>query len=497
VNNDKDKNIDIEAIKSVLEGKSVSSDEYGLAVDWKSGLLDTLKAILGPNGWVCATESDLYINDITGQGAPCIIVARPGSTEEVAQTVKACAKAGVAIVPQGGNSNVCKMAVPLDGQEVVIMSLMRMNKIICIDASASTASVEAGVLMQTLQEAAIANDRIFAPDWGARGTASVGGAVATNGGGLNVLRYGTTREQVLGMEVVLPDGAVWNGMRSLIKDNSGYDLKHLFIGSEGTLGIITKLVFKLHPHQPVTQSMMAVLSEMSRLTDFFSMAQNIGGERLIAFELLPGLGVEKALARYPDLQRPLETRAEWYLLVRFAGQSSVEESLMQLFERGFDEKILSDAILSKSIAQEQNLWGIREQMIPHQYFERAMLKWDVSVPTHRIIDFLLQAKAEILAIEPDAICYAVGHVGDGNIHYSAFPPDSATSDIHQQVYDVIDKLIWSMDGSIVAEHGVGSIFVDRVRNQKSAIEYALMQTVKNSFDPQGTMNPGKLLHQHH
>lgn len=216
-------------------------------------------------------------------------------------------------------------------------------------------------------------------------------------------------------------------MRSLIKDNSGYDLKHLFIGSEGTLGIITKLVFKLHPHQPVTQSMMVVLSEMSQLTDFFSMAQHIGGEHLIAFELLPGLGVEKALARYPDLQRPLETCAEWYILVRFAGQSSVEESLV---------------------------------------------------------------------IEPGAICYAVGHVGDGNIHYSAFPSDSASSDIHQEVYDVIDELIWSMDGSIVAEHGVGSIFVDRMRKQKSDIEYAMMQTVKNSFDPQGIMNPGKLL-QHH
>ena len=234
MNNDQTKHIDIEAAKNVLQGQSAESDEYALEVNSRSALLDALKTILGPNGWVSATESDSYITDITGLGAPCLIVARPGSTEQVAQTVKACAKAGVAIVPQGGNSNVCKMAVPLDGQDVVIMSLMRMNKIIHIDASSSTASVEAGVLMQTLQEAAIASDRTFAPDWGARGTASVGGAVATNGGGLNVLRYGTTREQVLGMEVVLPDGSVWNGMRSLIKDNSGYDLKHLFIGSEGT-----------------------------------------------------------------------------------------------------------------------------------------------------------------------------------------------------------------------------------------------------------------------
>ena len=347
--------------------------------------------------------------------------------------------------------------------------------------------------MQTLQEAALAQGRVFAPDWGARGTASVGGAVATNGGGLNVLRYGTTREQVLGMEVVLPDGTIWNGMRSLIKDNSGYDLKHLFIGSEGTLGIITKLVFKLHPRQPITQSMMAVLSDMSRLSDFFDMARAIGGERLIAFELLPGLGVEKALERYPDLQRPLETRADWYLLVRFAGQDSVEEPLMQLFERGFEEDILSDAVLSSSLAQEQNLWEIREQMIPHQYFKGQQLKWDVSVPTDQIVTFLLQAEGVIKAIDPGTICYAVGHVGDGNFHYSAYPPDQTDPDIVCRIYDQIDALIWSMGGSIVAEHGVGAIFVDRMRKQKSAVEYAMMQTIKSGLDPQGIMNPGKLL----
>ncbi len=493
MNKDQEKNIDIEPIRNLSEVASAAIGECGLDVDWRSGLLDTLKTILGPDGWVNALESGQYITDITGLGAPCLIVARPVSTEQVAQTVKACSKAGVAIVPQGGNSNVCKMAVPLDGQDAVIMSLMRMNKIIDVDASASTALVEAGVLMQTLQEAAIISSRIFAPDWGARGTASVGGAVATNGGGLNVLRYGTTREQVLGMEVVLPDGSIWNGMRSLIKDNSGYDLKHLFIGSEGTLGIITKLIFKLHPYQPVTQSMMAVLSKISQLNDFFSMAQEIGGEHLVAFELLPGIGIEKALTRYPDLQRPLETRGEWYLLVRFAGQSSVEKPLMRLFQYGFDKGFLSDAALSSSIAQEKNLWEIREQMIPHQYFERTMLKWDVSVPINRIVEFLSQAREAILAIEPDTICYAVGHVGDGNIHYSAFPPNSAATHSHQQVYDVIDRLIWSMGGSIVAEHGVGWVFVDRMRNQKSDIEYAMMKTIKNSFDPQGIMNPGKLL----
>lgn len=456
-------------------------------------LVDQLKSILGQTGWKDASPSDIYVNDILGPSEACLLVALPASTQEVSEVVKACAEAKVAIIPQGGNTNVCRMAVPLKGQQAIILCLSRMQQIIDINPRANTATVEAGVLMQTLQEAAIAQDRVFAPDWGARGTANVGGAVATNGGGLNVLRYGTTREQVLGVEVVLPDGRIWDGMRSLIKDNSGYDLKHMFIGSEGTLGIITKVVFKLHPHQPVSQSMMAVLSDMSRLPDFFDMARVIGGDRLLAFELMPSLGVEKCLERYPDLQRPLETRGDWYLLVRFAAQDSVEEPLMQLFERGFEAEILSDAVLSNSIAQERNLWEIREQMIPHQYFTGRMLKWDVSVPTDRIVPYLTQAEGVVKAIEPDAICYAVGHVGDGNIHYSAFPPDHTEEHKIEEIYRQIDALIWNMGGSIVAEHGVGSIFVDRMKAQKSPVEYDMMKIVKQSLDPQGIMNPGKLL----
>ncbi|MES0884932.1 FAD-binding oxidoreductase [Roseibium sp. SCP14] len=459
----------------------------------QSNILDALKTCLGPNGWVSAEDSEQFVSDILGKGGECLLVARPQSTEEVAALVKICAQSGIAIVPQGGNTNVCRMAVPLEGQRVVLLSLSRMNRIVALDSGANTATVEAGVLMETLQNAANDADRVFAPDWGARGTATVGGAVATNGGGLNVLRYGTTREQVLGMEVVLPDGSVWNGMRALIKDNSGYDLKHLFIGSEGTLGIITRLVFRLHPRQPVTQSMMAVLSDMTRLTEFFDLARSIGGQDLAAFELLPGLGVEKALERYPDLQRPLETRADWFLLIRFAGRESVEEPLMRLFEQGFEAGILSDAVLSSSGAQEQNLWEIREQMIPHQYFRQPLLKWDVSVPTNRIVDFLLQAEQRVKEVEPDAFCYAVGHVGDGNIHYSAFPPLGTEDKVISEIYDEVDALIWSMDGSIVAEHGVGSIFAERMRRQKSGVEYTMMQTVKQSFDPQGIMNPGKLL----
>lgn len=455
--------------------------------------LDDMRGVLDAQGIVLDDDASAFTRDIIGEGAAAVLVARPTSTQQVADVVKTCAAYGVAIVPQGGNTNVCRMAIPLPGQDAIVLSLARMTQILEINADAYTATVEAGVLMQTLQDAALETNRTFAPDWGARGTATLGGAVATNGGGLNVLRYGTTREQVLGIEAVLPDGTIWNGLRSLIKDNSGYDLKHLFIGSEGTLGIITKIVFKLHPAQPVTQSMMAVLADMDQLPRFFDTARQIGGDNLVAFELMPSLGVEKALERYPDLQRPLDTRADWYLLVRMAGTTSVDALMMQIFEAGFEQGILQDAVLSNSMAQEANLWEIREQMIPHQYFDIPMLKWDVSMPLDRIITFLAQAKEILAQIAPDAIPYAVGHVGDGNIHYSAFVPTETSGTKKDDIYQAIDSLIWKMNGSIVAEHGVGAIFVDRMRRQKSDVEYRMMQSIKMAIDPQGMMNPGKLL----
>jgi len=457
-------------------------------------LLDALETALGRAGCLTGENAAPHASDIGGPGAPPLAVLRPASTEAVAKAVRICAAHGVPIIPQGGNSNVCRMAIPLPGQSAVILSLSRMNRIVELDADCSTITAEAGCTVQTLQEAAAEQDLLFAPDWGARGSAQVGGAVATNGGGQNVLRYGNTREQVLGVEVVLPDGRIWNGLRTLRKDNSGYDLKQLFIGSEGTLGIITRLVFRLHPRQPVTNSMMAVLADMSRLMEFFNLARAIAGDRIIAFELMPGLGIEKALARYPDLSRPMEMRADWYVLVRLAGRTSVDAELGQIFEQGFEAGMLADAVMAQSQAQESNLWEIRDQMIPRQYFPGPSAGWDVSVPISRIVPFLQQAEAIAHKHCAGAIPYAVGHVGDGNIHYSIFLPEGVDPEPLIATYlDEIDRLIWSMGGSIVAEHGVGSKYSARMRRQKSDVEYEMMQGIKAMFDPQGIMNPGKLL----
>jgi FAD/FMN-containing dehydrogenase len=457
--------------------------------------LQTAKEILGDQGFVDATDAAEFLTDITGTGLSCLFVARPSNTEQVARIVSLCHKTGVAIVPQGGNSNVCHMAVPTEDKPTILLSLSRMARILDINAARGTATVEAGCIMEVLQEAVAAEGLVFAPDWGARGTATVGGAVATNGGGLNVLRFGTTREQVLGVEVVLADGRVWNGLRALIKDNSGYDLKQLFIGSEGTLGILTKLTFRLHPAQPYVRSMFASLCDASRLMEFLTMARSLGGEKLTAFELLPALGVEKSLARYPALKRPCETRSDWYLLVRMSDREDVGEALTALFEAGFETGIISDAVMASSEAQEKNLWEIREQMIPHQYFgSYKMMKWDVSVPVDQIISFLEAAEIAIHDIDATAFAYAVGHVGDGNIHLSAYTTKTNTAEqTATRIYDRIDALVWDFCGSIVAEHGVGSLYRDRVQSQKGTLEYEMLQRLKACFDPDGLLNPGKLV----
>lgn len=452
------------------------------------------KTILGPGGWLSPADATGYLADVHGPGGAALLVARPGSTEALAGLVALCAAHDVAVIPQGGNTNLCRMAVPTEPREAVVVSLSRMARVVEVNTAAATMTVEAGCTIAAVQEAAAAHGLVFAPDWGARGTATVGGAVATNGGGLNVLRYGTTREQVLGMEVVLPDGRVWNGLRGLIKDNSGYDLKHLFIGSEGTLGLITRLVFRLHPAQPVSQSMMAVPSDMARLMELFALAREVGGARLSAFELMPGIGVEKALEKYPALTRPLETRAEWYLLIRLSDRDSVTDVLADFFERAFEAGLVSDAVMSGSGAQEANLWALREQMIPIQYFDGGMLKWDVSVPLDRIATFLDAALPAVCELADDAIPYAAGHVGDGNIHFAAFLPDDIRLPARRAaLYDRIDRLIWDLGGSIVAEHGVGALFRDRMRGQKDSVEIDLMHRVKAALDPRGLMNPGKLL----
>lgn len=463
--------------------------------------MDEIKQVVGPRGWLEGEDTTTYAQDIRGAyKGDTLMVVRPASTEEVSQVVKICRKHGVAIVPQSGNTGLVGGGVPRnafgDNRPCVILSVARMNKLISVDPLRYSVTAEAGCIVQTIHDAAADVDRSFALDWGARGSAMIGGAISTNAGGMNVLRFGNTRDQVLGLEVVLPDGRIWNGMRALRKDSSGYDLKHLFIGAEGTLGIVTKAVMRLHPRPQRDQTMFASVGDSDRLMELFALARAVASDGLTAFELVPGFMVEKALAKYDKLQRPLETKAEWYVMVRFSGREEIDQKFESFFEQALEKGLITDASLAQNMAQEQNLWDLRDEIPPLKLMTGKMLKWDASVPIDRIIPFLKEAEEKSKAIEPNSRLIAFGHVGDGNLHMSVWPEgtpgDPVFDGLCKQIVSTIDELIFSYGGSICAEHGVGVENFDRVTAQKSDLEFEMMANIKRLFDPDNLMNPGKM-----
>ena len=462
-------------------------------------LYHDLLAALGPKGVARGDEVEPYLTDLQGyHTGKAQIVVRPVSTEEVANVVKICAQHGAAIVPQGGNTGLCGGAMPVEEGEAIILSLARMNQILNVDPQCYAITVEAGVILQSVHDAALAVDRAFAMDWGARGSAMIGGGISTNGGGLNVLRYGTSRDQVLGLEVVLPDGEIWNGLRTLRKDASGYDLKQLFIGGEGTLGIITKACLKLHPLRPIDQSLLSEMADFSRLNELFELAREIGGEGLSAFELLPGEGVRRVPQVKPAIALPMETEADWCILVRFSGRDAgeVETQVMEFYQQALDRNMLGGAVVSQSIAQEENLWHLRDEIPAEKLFEGKLIKWDVSVPLNRIYEFVTCAQKLVAEVRPQGRFYAFGHIGDGNVHTLVFPGNDGDPDFEAvcaDLYARMDELVWSFGGSICAEHGVGLENVDRLVGQKSPVEMDMMRKIKTIIDPDGRMNPGKLI----
>jgi FAD/FMN-containing dehydrogenase len=460
--------------------------------------LEELRMALGPKGYIEGDDLAPYTQDIRGAyTGTALLLARPGTTDEVAAIVRICAAHDIAVVPQGGNTGLCGGAIPRGPRASIILSLSRMNRIISVDPERYTITAEAGCILQSIHDAAASVDRAFAMDWGARGSATVGGGISTNAGGINVLRFGNTRDQVLGLEVVLPDGRIWNGLRALRKDSSGYDLKHLFIGAEGTLGIVTKAVLKLHPRPAYEQSMWAAVADLGRLMELFVLARSIASDGLTAFELVPGYTYEMALAKYAALTRPVDARAEWYVIVRFSAPQPVADKFEAFFERAFEAGLVTDAALAQTIAQENNIWSLRDEIPPLKLIRGKMLKWDVSVPIDRIVPFLAQAQERAHAIRADLRVIAFGHVGDGNLHMSIYPEgdgagDAAFDALCARVVGEIDRLIWDYGGSICAEHGVGVENFDRLPGQKPAIEFEMMARVRDIFDPKGLFNPGKI-----
>jgi len=461
-----------------------------------------LRSDLGPAGVVTGSDAAPYL---TGQRGlftgEALAVVRPASVDETARVVRACAAHGVAVVPQGGNTGMSGAAVPTAGgtpMRAIVLSMSRMNRIVSVDPDRWTITAEAGTTIEAVQQAATGADRLFAPDWGARGTATVGGAIATNAGGNNVLRYGTMRDQVLGLEAVLADGQVWDGLRALRKDSSGYDLKHLFIGAEGTLGVVTRAVLRLHPATPHTQSALAAISGLDSLMRLLELASARCGGDVTAFELVPDVGLARVCEKL-GLSRPVQTRAEFYVLLRLASAEPVSERLGAFLAEASERGWVTDAAVAVTEEHTERLWTIRDELSPMFLWAQHEhgLKFDNAVPIDRLGPYHDEVRRIAAELAPGALTYGFGHVGDGNIHLYVLP----TSDdgvepflaVRDELQERIDEATFRFSGTLSAEHGIGQLLQDRIRPQKPAIEWDLMRSVKDALDPHGLMNPHKTL----
>ena len=478
-----------------------------------------LRSDLGPAGVLTGPDAEPYLTGQRGLYAgEALAVVRPASVDETALVVRACASAGVAIVPQGGNTGLSGAAVPAaaassrdlappdigEGARLgphrrsIVLSMSRMSRIVSVDPDRWTITAEAGATIEAVQQAAAAANRLFAPDWGARGTATVGGAIATNAGGNNVLRYGTMRDNVLGLEAVLADGRVWDGLRALRKDSSGYDLKQLFIGAEGTLGVVTRAVLRLHPATPHTQSALAAISGLDRLMPLLELATARCGGDVTAFELVPVVGLERVCEKF-DLTRPLVTSEEFCVLVRLASAEPVSERLGAFLAKASERGWVRDAAMAVTEEQEIRLWTLRDELSPMFLWAQHEhgVKLDTAVPIDRFGAYHEEVRRIAAELAPDALTYGFGHVGDGNLHMYVLP----TSDdqvapflpVREELRERIDEATFAFGGTISAEHGIGQLLRERIKPQKPAIEWDLMRAIKDALDPQGILNPHKTL----
>jgi FAD/FMN-containing dehydrogenase len=458
--------------------------------------------ILGPKGIVAeARDMAPYLVEERGlyHGA-ARLVARPASTEEVAAVVQCCAAAHIPIVPQGGNTGLVGAAVPPEDGSAVLLSLGRMNRVRAIDPVDFTVTVEAGAVLGDVQRAAEKVDRLFPLSLGAEGSCQIGGNLSTNAGGIAVLRYGNMRDLTLGLEVVLPDGRVWDGLRALRKDNTGYDLKQLFIGGEGTLGIITAATLKLFPRPRAVEAAFLGLKRVEDAMALFARARKASGDQLTAFELIPRPGLEMAMRHTPGVTDPLAAAARWYVLLEVSSsqaEGGLRPALESFLAEAMSDGLVQDGTIAGSGEQANALWRIREGMVEAQKHEGGSIKHDVSVPVSKVAAFIVEATAAVEARLPGIRPLAFGHVGDGNIHFNLSQPKGADTavflarwaEFNHMVHDIVQRF----GGSISAEHGIGRLKRAELPRYKSAIELELMRRVKEALDPDGLMNPGKVI----
>ncbi|VTU39135.1 putative FAD-linked oxidoreductase [Variovorax sp. PBS-H4] len=437
----------------------------------------------------------------TGQA---VAVAQPDSAADVAAVVRWCAAHRIAVVPQGGNTGLSGGATPDASGRALVLSLTRLNKVRAIDTVNNTLTVEAGVTLQQVQEAAREADRLFPLSLAAEGTCTIGGNLASNAGGVQVLRYGNARELCLGLEVVTAQGELWDGLRGLRKDNTGYDLRDLFVGSEGTLGVITAAVLKLYPLPAAQVAAFVAVPDPAAALGLLQLAQSRLGAGLTAFELMSDTCIALVEKHVASARLPVAERSPWYVLLEVSDnvdEAHASAAIEGLLEAALDQELATDAALSATLAQFQALWALREDISESQGAEGRTIKHDIALPISRIADFIASMGEEIAGRWADERLVVFGHLGDGNLHYNLSPAADRLGSAHRAAFEALEKpinqcvhdAVVAHGGSISAEHGLGVLRRDESARHKSPVELRLMQALKGALDPLGLMNPGKLL----
>lgn len=461
-------------------------------------LIDELKRIVGEKGWVTDAERlEPHLTEWRGSyRGDTPIMVMPDSTAAVAAIVKACADAGTPVVAQGGNTGLCGGAIPAAAGGQVLLSMSRMNRIRKVSSGDYSIIAEAGCVLAELQNAAEKVDRLLALSLASEGSCQIGGNLSTNAGGSNVLRYGTARDQVLGLEVVLPDGQIWDGLRTLRKDTAGYDVKQIFIGAEGTLGIITAASLRLFPSPENPQVALIAVASPQAAVDLFADLRGRLADQVLAFELMSARAVRYVLKHIPGTRSPFDTEHGWYVLLDTAASAagrSVEEELLAVIESG----LAQDAVLAKNATEQRDLWRLRHSISEAQKLEGASLKHDVSVPVGEVGRFIDKAESAVMRAVPNSRVVAFGHVGDGNVHFNVSQPEAMNADefvgLRDYLASIVYDIVHEFNGSISAEHGIGVLKREQLAHYRSETELAVMRAIKSAIDPDNLMNPGKVL----
>jgi FAD/FMN-containing dehydrogenase len=465
-------------------------------------LIEQLRSIVGAaqvlaDGDLTAWEQD-WRKRVRGKA---LAVVRPGSTAEVAAVVRACAAAGASIVPQGGNTGLVCGGTPDESGTQVVLSLQRMTAVRSIDRENLTMTVEAGCILQTVQEAAHGAGLLFPLSLAAEGSCTIGGNLATNAGGTQVLRYGNARELCLGLEVVNAQGEIWDGLAGLRKDNTGYDLRQLFIGSEGTLGVITAATLKLYPQPAAALTAWAAVPSMALAVQLLELANERLAAGLTGFEVMGQFALSLVAKHHPQLRVPFVEDSPWGVLLENSDHESEAHARAQfegLLEAAMEAGLVTDAVVAENLAQAHQLWHVRESIPLAQAEEGLNIKHDISVPISRIPAFCEETDALLTAAIPGVRLVNFGHLGDGNLHYNVQAPQHGDAaaflrDEEARVNEIVHDQVHKFAGSISAEHGVGSLKADKLPKYKSPVALSMMRAIKRALDPRGTMNPGRVL----